>query len=246
MRKLLWVGWMCWVSGVGAGEMARVPAGRFVPLANSVDPVRVAAFRMDRLPVTNAEFLEFVKANPEWRKGAVRAVFADEGYLRHWAGPLELGDAAPPDRPVTSVSWFAARAYAEWRGKRLPTVAEWERAASLTPEAEARARVLAWYAEPLRFPLPAVGSTPANEAGIRDLHGLIWEWVEDFDAISVTSRAADGDRPSPFFCGGGAAGVADPSDYAAFLRYAFRGSLSATHTVAGLGFRCARDEENTP
>lgn len=230
----------------GFAETAVVPEGTFTPLVKSMDPVPVKAFRLDVYPVTNAEFLEFVRANPRWQKGGVPKLFADDGYLRHWASALEPGEFAAPDAPVTSVSWFAARAYAEWRGGRLPTIAEWERAAAMMPTDVARDQILAWYSRPLKMPMPKVGSTRATTAGIWDLHGLIWEWTEDFDSFDITSRAGDGDSAAQFFCGGGAIGVVDPSDYAAFLRYAFRGSLSASHTVAGLGFRCAHPLEDTP
>nr|MDA3872355.1 SUMF1/EgtB/PvdO family nonheme iron enzyme [Kiritimatiellia bacterium] len=133
----------------------------------------------------------------------------------------------------------------EWRGARLPTLAEWERAAAMMPDDVARDQILAWYSRPLKMPLPEVGTTSATTTGVKDLHGLIWEWTEDFDAIAVTSRAGDEDSAAQFFCGGGAIGVVDPSDYAAFLRYAFRGSLAATHSVAGLGFRCAHPLETS-
>ncbi|WFB36715.1 formylglycine-generating enzyme family protein [Kiritimatiellota bacterium B12222] len=216
-----------------------IPAGTFIPLMKDMDPVPVEAFRLDVHAVTNADYLAFVTANPQWQKGKVPRILADAGYLRNWTSPLLPGDAAPPQAPVTSVSWHAARAYAEWKGLRLPTLAEWEVAAALLPESTTRQQILSWYAKPLAHPLPAVQSTQQNTSGIWDLHGLIWEWCEDYDSLALLSRAGSDESLSALFCGGAAAGAADPSDYAAFLRYAFRGSLSASHTVAGLGFRCA-------
>ncbi len=93
----------------------------------------VAAFWLDRLPVTNAEFLAFVQAHPRWRRGTLPRLFADESYLAHWAGPTTLGPAALPEQPVVRVSWFAAKAYCAARGARLPTETEWELAAAASP-----------------------------------------------------------------------------------------------------------------
>jgi formylglycine-generating enzyme required for sulfatase activity len=116
----------------GAGEvtpMRPIPAGTYEPLLRTTkDPAKIAvpAFLLDERPVTNAEYLAFVTANPKWRRSQVARLFADESYLQHWSGDLEPGPAAPPGAPVVRVSWFAARAYARWAGKRLPTTAEWE------------------------------------------------------------------------------------------------------------------------
>src|SRR5688572_15778342 len=67
--------------------MALIPAGRYSPLFRAEkDPKEVAvrAFFLDVAPVTNAEYLEFVKANPKWRRSQVKRLFADEGYLESW------------------------------------------------------------------------------------------------------------------------------------------------------------------
>jgi formylglycine-generating enzyme required for sulfatase activity len=67
--------------------MALVPAGRYAPLfRGEKDPkeVVVNAFFLDVVPVTNAEYLEFVKANPKWRRSQVKRLFADENYLKSW------------------------------------------------------------------------------------------------------------------------------------------------------------------
>ena len=225
-------------------EMVRVPAGTFAPFYTNDGPVAVAAFRLDEFPVTNREFLEFVTARPEWRRSNAPRLFVDQRYLQHWVSDLEPGALAPPESPVTAVSWFAARAFAAWRGQRLPTLAEWELAAAaeMSGDQEQLQRLLAWYARPTTLPLAPVGSTFRNAKGIWDLHGLAWEWVDDFNSFPVLSRdSADSDAGGGSFCGGGAIGVQDASDYAAFMRYAFRASLQARYCVASLGFRCAAD-----
>jgi len=211
--------------------------------------IPVASFLLDERPVTNEEYLAFVKANPRWRKGQVPRLFAGEGYLARWAGPLDPGPRAPAEAPVVEVSWFTAKAYCEAQGKRLPTEAEWEYVAAASADApDARqdpaflAQLLAWYSKPNPKVLPAVGRRAPNWYGVHDLHGLIWEWVADFNSALVIGDSREGGDPDlARFCGAGALSARDRNDYAAFMRIAFRSSLQAPWTTANLGFRCARD-----
>ena len=238
-------------SAFGA-ESVRIPAGVFRPITRTErEPalVEVAAFELDALPVTNGEFLEFVRSHPRWQRSRVSGLFADESYLRHWAGDLELGPLAPPDAPVVNVSWFAARAYARTRERRLPTLAEWELAAAAgytTPvgrSEEAFNRDLyAWLGSPTPEVLPSVAGARPNLHGARGLHGLVWEWVDDFNTAMVTGESrGDTDRDQNLFCGGASATASDTSDYAAFMRQALRSSLTARQGTSSLGFRCAAD-----
>jgi len=238
---------------VGAEPARLVPIapGLYAPFqrvkANGAEaaPARlksVAAFRLDAEPATNAEFLDFVTTHPEWRKSRIKALFADGRYLRRWPSDLALADAAAPDEPVTDVSWFAARAYCKARGLRLPSTDEWEYAlADAGRDADAvRARSLEWFAEPNGAGPAAVGGPP-NGYGLRDMV-LVWEWTDDFNAYAITAESRDPNgKDSAAFCGGAAAGVADPTDYPAFMRYSMRASLKASYTADNLGFRCAGD-----
>jgi len=234
-------------AGEAASEMVRVPGGSYVPFypVKGEAPTPVAAFLLDVVPVTNAQLLAFVREHPEWRRSRVSPLFADAAYLSHWAGDLELGESADPEAPATFVSWFAADAFCRAQGKRLPTEAEWELAANPALEgADARAaterEILAFYARP-RQRLPHVGSTPHNAFGVRDLHGVIWEWILDFDAsFAAADNRSDRDRALDSICGGGAVGAADAKSYTTFMRVAFRSSLQATYALHHLGFRCAR------
>ena len=209
----------------------------------------VAPFFLDRYPVTNAEFLAFVQENPAWQRSQVKPIFADEAYLKHWRGDLDFGPDSLADRPVVNVSWFAARAYAQWKGRRLPTTAEWEVAAAASQtqpdnahDAEDRQRLLAWYSRPAAKTLPPVGSTTCNYWGACGLHGLVWEWVEDFNAALVTGESRNnGDLDLALFCGSSVVGASDFEDYTAFLRFGFRSGLEARYTVRTLGFRSAAD-----
>lgn len=236
-----------------AGEaMVTIPAGIHRPVTRSAtDPeaIQVAAFRLETLPVTNAEFLAFVTANPQWRRSQVSPLFADESYLRHWAGDLELGPKALPDAPVVNVTWFAARAYARSKNRRLPTLAEWELAATagyatrIGRDEPAFVRDLyAWLVAPTPDVIPSVSTARATLDGARGLHGLVWEWVDDFDTAMVTGESrADAARDQNLFCGGAALASTDPSDYAGFMRQALRSSLKARQGTSSLGFRCAAD-----
>jgi sulfatase modifying factor 1 len=233
----------CWLGLVllARAESVPIPGGTYTNLFTSQGTVKVRPFRLDRYPVTNADYLEFVQAVPTWQRSRVKRLFADESYLQHWADDLRLGTGAPSNSPVVHVSWFAARAYAKWKGRRLPTLAEWELAAR-TDATTTVARILSWYGRPLRGPLPSVGSTAAQANGVWDLHGLVWEWVNDFNTALVTGESrADAGLDGNLFCGSGALGASSFDDYAAFMRYAFRSSLKAHYTVPNLGFRCAQD-----
>ncbi len=238
-------------------DWVRVPGGTYEPLfpaSPSETKIAVATFELAKTPVTNASFLHFVTAHPKWRRDRVSPLFADEPYLSHWAGPEELGSAGA-ERPVTRVSWFAAKAYCEAQGGRLPTEAEWELAASASEtQADGRhdpawsRKIISWYSRPSAGPDSDVGKGAANFFGVQDLHGLVWEWVQDFNSVLITAdsrNTKDGNRLA--FCGAGAVGSQNPEDYATFMRTAFRSSLSARYVARHLGFRCARGgDQETP
>src|SRR5690606_38936160 len=88
--------------------------------------VQVKSFYLDETPVTNAEYLQFVKANPQWTKSKVLRLYADDSYLKNWKSDFEIPENLSPDAPITNISWYAAEAYAKSVGKRLPTIDEWE------------------------------------------------------------------------------------------------------------------------
>jgi len=241
------------VSAAGApAGMVLIPAGTYVPLLRAPqDLVRIGvpAFYLDVLPVTNADYLAFVQANPKWRRSRVSPLFADSSYLQQWAGDLDPGPRALPRAPVVNVSWFAARAYARWVGKRLPSTAEWERAASAgysrldaRSDPDLTRDVQQWLAQPTGDVTPEVDLARPNYFGVRGLFGLVWEWVDDFNAAMVTGESrADTGLERDLFCGSGSVGARDTSDYAGFMRMALRSSLQGNNTTSSLGFRCARD-----
>ena len=262
--------WAASVTGAG-GDSRRSSVESYVPLNGgefrsilrngAVDAdSRVQPFALQRVPVTNRDYLDFVRIHPEWQRGQVPATLADGRYLRHWQEPLELGSQAAPDQPVTHVSWFAARAYCESSNARLPTWKEWEFAAAADEHvADARhdpvwrQRILATLGRSPRSPLSAVGLAPPNLYGIHDLHGLICEWVEDFDTLFAPRGRSEqehaGMAMSPgdtaMSCGAAALSVTDPENYPMILRLAVLSSLNRNSTTADLGFRCARSISTT-
>src|SRR3546814_462811 len=135
----------------------QLPGGSFRSALKYEDvrKVQVAPFELRRRPVTNADFLAFVRVHPEWRRDRVATVLAEPRYLSHWAGADRLGDDALPEQPVVQVSWFAASAYCEAQGGRLPTWSEWEYAAAADETRHDarkdpvwRERILNWYSQP--------------------------------------------------------------------------------------------------
>jgi gamma-glutamyl hercynylcysteine S-oxide synthase len=167
--------------------------------------VEVDTFEIDRLPVTNGAFMEFVEDGGYRR----RELWSDEGWAwrsgegverpLHWSadGQARAFDrVAPldPQRPVMHVSWYEADAYARWAGKRLPTEAEWEKAASWD-DAAGEQRVYPWGDEAptdrhanldqTGFGPARVGAYPAGAApcGALGMIGDAWEWTaSDFTA----------------------------------------------------------------
>ena len=177
-------------------DMVYIPAGEFQMGSEHADAeedeqpihtVFVNAFLIDKYPVTNRKFIDFLHTNPEWRKPdflnyLISSHFHDGSYLKDWQ--MNMYPPGKGDHPVTQVSWYAAMAYAESVGKRLPTEAEWERAArgGLDDKHYSWGNVedFAKADEYLNAEdtLP-IGLTPANNYGLYDMCGNVWEWCLD-------------------------------------------------------------------
>ena len=169
-------------------DMVLIPAGEFRMGSNNKDDekpvhtVYVDAFYMDKYPVTNAQYKVFIDENPEWEKDRIPAKYHVGFYLHHWRGnnyPIGKGN-----HPVTYVSWYAAMAYAEWAGKRLPTEAEWEKAArggligQKYPWGNSIDINRANYNKSIGT-TTFVGRYAPNAYGLYDMVGNVWEWCLD-------------------------------------------------------------------
>ena len=228
-----------------------IPGGIFesvLPAGPNVRTVTVKPFRIDATPVTNEQFVHFVATHPQWRRDRVARVFADPGYLNHWTSATDDG-LSQRKQPVVHISWFAASAYCESRGARLPTWHEWEYvAAASETKRDARQddawrqRILTWYSKSANAELPMVAQQSPNYYGVRDLHGLVWEWVDDVSAMLVSGDNRQQSDPDALkFCGPGALTMEQKEDYATLMRIAMLSSMQASYTSSTMGFRCATD-----
>ena len=233
---------------VVSAPIAGGPFQSVLPPAANIKVTVVAPYRLDTKLVSNADFARFLATQPQWRRDRVAGLFADEGYLRHWADAADPGPAIAR-QPVTQVSWFAASAYCEARGARLPRWYEWELAAAASAtrpdardDAAWRQQILDWYSKSARGPLPKAGASPANYFGVRDLHGVVWEWVEDAGSMMVSDDSREqGDPDRNRFCGTGALSFEQKENYAMMMRIAMLSSMKAAYSSSSMGFRCARD-----
>jgi len=215
-------------------------------------PIYLSAFTIDLLPVTFGDFAAFIESggyareelwSPEgWSfvrsSGLVRPRFLGEPEWAHVTGPRQ---------PVCGVSFWEAEAYARFVRKRLPTEAEWEKAARGTD-----GRIYPWgnrwdptrcsfRGGPIRA-APEVGQFPsgASPYGVLDMPGGVWEWCADWYDAGEYTRSPDRDPMGPasreLKVARGGAWNALPLQN----RTANRNAWKPTARFSNLGFRCGR------
>ena len=215
--------------------------------------VTVGPFYIDKGEVTNALYKKFLDHNPRWRRARIQPRHHNGNYLKHWDG-----DNYPEGKalhPVTNVSWYAAVAFCRWRGKRLPTEAEWEHAArgGLAGKAfpwgdETPDKTRANYLGSNLGATAPVGSYPANGYGLFDMAGNVWEFTADewgpYASAPQVNPVAGGTLfldesfhavTSRRVIRGGSWGGAPVN-----LRVAYRDSHPPEGARDFVGFRCAR------
>jgi formylglycine-generating enzyme required for sulfatase activity len=261
--------------------MVRIPGGSFVmgtddgfPYEGPAHRVRVSAFFMDRHEVTNDQFEKFVKATrhvTESERLGFSGVFDPKKKAwapvkgASWRHPEGPGSSLRGRRrhPVVHVSWSDAAAYARWAGKRLPTEAEWERAArgghaarlypwgnDLRPRGRFAANI--WQGD---FPehdlgedgfsrIAPVESFAANDYGLYDIAGNVWEWTADTFGPDTYDRPADLLDPKGPATGEekvirGGSWICS-TNYCTGYRVAARQKTPPDSGLNNLGFRCVK------
>lgn len=243
--------------------MVFVPAGDFI-MGNllgigsdeEAPPHRVSldGYWIDRTEVTNAQYRTFVEATGHRAPALCKA--EDQTYA----------DGEKTEHPVVCVSWDDAHAYCAWAGGRLPTEAEWEKAARGLDQ-----RTYPWGS---RFDgsranycdascelehkdsqfddgyarTAPVGSYPSGASlfGALDMAGNVWEWVGDWYSFTYYSRSPEINPPGP---GIGDARVVRGGAWNSIfenLRSAFRGWLAPEQGDRVIGFRCVLPTQPTP
>ncbi len=252
------------IVGKDGVPMVLIPAGEFQMGSNDGDsdekPVHAVyldAYYIDAYEVTNAQFKKFLEANPQWRKDRIDRKYHDGDYLKDWNGidyPIDK-----IDHPVVGVSWYAAAAYAQWVQKRLPTEAQWEKAArgglvgKQYPWGDAISHDDANYdgiggRDKWNGTSP-VGSFPANGYGLYDMAGNVWEWCADEYEEGYYSKSPKSNPTGPGisvqFVNDGFTSVKERCVVrgGAWLnccdvRCAYRLSLKPSSTYVNIGFRC--------
>jgi iron(II)-dependent oxidoreductase len=232
--------------------------------------VEVPSFYLDKTPVTNRAFLGFVEEggyereelwDPEgWAWIVEEGISSPKHWYQKephdwWTQRFGFDEPLAMDAPVVHVSWFEADAYARWAGKRLPTEAEWEKAASWEPRTKTK-RLYPWGDEPptspemanldqLAFGVAEVGAYPAGASayGILGMIGDVWEWTaSEFSAYLGFESFPYPEYSEVFFEEGyrvlrGGSWATRPGA----IRNTFRNWDFPLRRQLFVGFRCARE-----
>ncbi len=255
-RALIAAGLVLLAPAAAAQEMVRVPGGSFVMGSDDgaederpAHTVRLDEFEIDRVPVTNADFAQFLDRFGAFNASGARHYDWDDRDARiHRVGGGWRADAGYEAHPVVEATWIGAAMYCRWHGKRLPSEAEWEKAArggerrrypwGDSAPTRAHARFEAGWNETAPAGAHPYGASPY---GALDMAGNIWHWVSSAYR-PYPYRADDGrEDPTPGPVRATRGGGHDSP--ASELRATERGRNLSRNPAAGhhnIGFRCAR------
>jgi len=235
-------------------DMVLIADGEFLMGSNYGDhnetpihKVYLAAFYIDKYEVTNLQFSQFLNEKGNQEEGGVAWLdTSDEDCLIEYRNGKYQPKSGYENHPVIEVSWFGARAYAEWAGKRFPTEAEWEKAArgglvgKKYPWGDNIDSSKANYDENVGQTTP-VGRYPPNNYGLYDMGGNVWEWVSDwYDEDYYSSSNSYRNPQGPNYGSERVIRGAGWSYDARYLRCASRSYVHPDNTSNHLGFRCAK------
>ncbi|MEM7284130.1 MAG: formylglycine-generating enzyme family protein [Pseudomonadota bacterium] len=228
--------------------------GAFVNEAEA-HKVTLSDFHFDPHEVTYEKFAEFLVANPQWQKQNIDESSHNGDYLKDWTKASYPEDKTK--HPVVFITWASAQSYCRWRGGQLPTEAQWEYVARSGDDREFPwgeklpfPEIANYHASGHRGSLP-VGSYLANQFGIYDLAGNVWEflldeWVESYPAEEQTDPIVGGpisDENISSITGRRAVRGASYGGSVVNLRTRWRDSHRVDNPTMFVGFRCAYDLE---
>ncbi|MBW8035561.1 MAG: formylglycine-generating enzyme family protein [Planctomycetes bacterium] len=229
------------------GDMVLIDGGSF-QMGNEngsldekpIHQVSVNSFMMDIYEVTYQQYREFIEDNPQWRKGNVEIDLADLSYLHDWENlsyPQEKDN-----HPIVYISWHAAKTYAEWAGKTLPTEAQWEYASrggyrnmDYPWGNEFKSSLTQWRGSK-ETGTTQVGRYTINGFGLHDMLGNAGEWTGDgyelYQAKEVTDPSSPLNRHLKVLRGG--SWKSKQADLRVSARRAYRPNMC----LPDAGFRC--------
>ncbi|MDB5812284.1 MAG: hypothetical protein JWN94_4406 [Betaproteobacteria bacterium] len=236
-------------------DMARIPAGAF-SMGSDKGPaderpahqIELAAFSIDRLPVTNAQFAAFLNQAGTHNAAGERLYDFDDGDARiHRHGTQWAADRGFEDHPAVEPTWAGARDYCTSRGKRLPTEAEWEKAARGTDGRKypwgnaAPDRTRAQFGARFNETAPANAfPSGASPYGVLGMAGNTWEWVSSaYRPYPYSAQDGREDLKAGPVRGTRGGGHDSPAEQITATQ---RGGNLSRNPAAGhhnIGFRCA-------
>ena len=247
------------ILGEDGAEMVLVPAGEFAMGSSLYEgfqeypqhTVFLNAFYIDRYEVTNAEYYQFWQADGEFN-----SFHSPRSYAVYNIGSWPLVAITKPNYPVVGITWDDAQAYALWTGKRLPTEAEWEKAAR---GADARiwpwgnqfdmnidgttVHANIWKGRREKGMIESVGMYPTGVSpyGVYDMAGNVWEWCADWFDYEYYHHSPGENPMGPetgdtrVIRGGSWYNTAD------LAQCSYRTGIDPNYRWYKLGFRCVQD-----